>query len=327
MIWLWIGFFALIALFLALDLGVFNRENREISVREALAWTMVWVAVSLVFNLFVWALYDYHWFGMGLDASGAVIKDGGTAALEFFTSYLIEKSLSFDNIFVISMIFTYFKVPTRFHHRVLFWGILGAVFLRAAMIGLGLFLVSHFSWIFYVFGVLLIYGAVTMVLIDEETADPEKGLILRLARRFLPIADDVDECRFTTRVDGKFAFTSLALVLLVVETTDVVFALDSIPAIFAITQDPFIILTSNIFAILGLRALYFVLAGMIGKFHYLNLALAAVLVLVGLKMILHEVVSIGTTTSLLVIVGLLGAGVAASVLTQKDPDDKRPSDP
>jgi tellurite resistance protein TerC len=313
MLWLWISFFILICIFLALDLGVFHKKDQQITVREAAIWTLVWVSVSLLFNVFVWFLYSNHWFGIGLDADGLVVRTGDRAALEFFTGYLIEKSLSFDNIFVIALVFSYFKVPAKFQHRILFWGILGALVFRGVIISVGAYLVSEFSWVFYFFGVVLIYGAVKMLAFDEENADPENGLVLRLARRFLPIKPGFDDGRFTTRVNGEFAFTTLALVLLVVETTDVVFAFDSIPAIFIITNDPFLVLTSNIFAILGLRSLYFVLAGMIDKFHYLNWALAMILIFVGIKMLLHGFLPISTGVSLGVIAFFLLLGIGASM--------------
>ncbi len=322
MFWLWTGFFTLICFFLALDLGVFNRTDRKIGMREAAGWTLVWVSVSLLFNVFVYYLYTHHWFGIGLSPDGSeVIRTGEQAALEFFTGYLIEKSLSFDNIFVIALIFSYFKVPPHYQHRVLFWGILGALVFRGVIIGVGVLLVTHFSWIFYVFGLVLIYGAVKMLLFDAEDADPEDGFVLKTARRFLPVSQGFDGSRFTTQVDGKFAFTTLAMVLLVVETTDIVFAFDSIPAIFAITDDAFIILTSNIFAILGLRALYFVLAGMIDKFTYLNWALAIILIFVGVKMLTHDFFPIDTITSLIVIGTLLSLGIALSLLRNAG-DDK-----
>ena len=319
MLWLWIGFFSLICFFLALDLGVFNRGDRKIGMREAASWTFVWITVSLLFNVFVYYLYTHHWFGIGLSPGGLeVIRTGEQAALEFFTGYLIEKSLSFDNIFVIALVFSYFKVPPQYQHRVLFWGILGALVFRGIIIGVGVLLVTHFSWIFYVFGLILIYGAVKMLLWDEDDADPENGFVLKTARRFLPVSQGFDGSRFTTRVDGKFAFTTLAMVLLVVETTDVVFAFDSIPAIFAITDDPFLILTSNIFAILGLRALYFVLAGMMDKFTYLNWALAIILIFVGIKMLVHDYIHIDTVTSLIVIGVLLFLGIAVSLMRNSE---------
>ena len=321
MFWLWTGFVALILLFLAIDLGLFHKSSRKVGTREAVAWTMVWIAVSLLFNVFVYYLYDNHWFGIGLAADGiTVMRTGEQAAVEFFTGYLIEKSLSFDNIFVIALVFAYFKVPAEYQHRVLFWGILGALVFRAILISLGVLLVTHFNWIFYIFGLILIYSAIKIITFDDEHADPEKGLVLRLARRFLPISAGFDGQNFTTRRDGKFAFTTLMLVLLVVEATDVVFAFDSIPAIFAITDEPFIILTSNIFAILGLRALYFVLAGLMDRFKYLNWALAIILVFVGAKMLLHDFVHIDTTVSLIVIAVLLASGIALS-LWRSPPSD------
>lgn len=324
MIVFWIIFFALVLVLLALDLGVFNREAHVISVREAAGWTVVWVAVSLLFNGFVWLAYHNHWFDSGLGPNGEVLRSGGQAALEFFTGYLVEKSLSVDNIFVIALIFTYFRVPGQYQHRVLFWGILGAIILRGVMIGLGSVLVAQFSWTFYVFGGFLVLVALKMLFLEDETRDPEKGLVLRIARRVLPVAEGFHGEHFMVRVDGKRLFTTMFVVLIVIETTDLVFAVDSIPAIFGIFDDPknvdpFIIMSSNIFAILGLRALYFVLAGMIDKFRYLSYSLAFVLAFVGVKMFTHsmEPKPISNVTSLIVIVSALTIGVVISILMDR----------
>lgn len=324
MLWLWIGFFTLILLLLALDLGVFNREAHVIGVREALGWTLFWIAISLVFNGFVWLAYDNHWFGIGLDPdTGQAVMSGGTAALKFFTGYIVEKSLSVDNIFVIALIFGYFKVPAQYQHRVLFWGILGALVFRGALIGVGAVLVQNFDWVFYVFGAFLAFAALKMFFAGEEDVDPEKGWVLRWARRILPISKGYEGERFISKTSERFAFTPMFLVLIVIEATDVLFAFDSIPAIFAITTDPFIVLTSNMFAILGLRSLYFVLAGMMDRFKYLNIALAVILLLIAVKLMLHEVEAIHHLpewVSPAIICFILTVGIVLSIVI--DPEAK-----
>lgn len=316
MLWLWVGFFVLVLALLALDLGVFNREAHVIGMREAVGWTVFWVALSLSFNVVVYLLYEHQIMGAG--AAGA--RDGATAGVEFLTGYLIEKSLSVDNIFVMALVFRYFRIPAQYQHRVLFWGILGALVTRGVMIVLGVWLVQQFDWIFYVFGAFLIYSGVRMLLEQDEDLDPERSVIVRWARRAFRVSPEIDGQRFTTQVDGAFAFTPLMLVLVVIEAADVVFAVDSIPAIFAITTDPFIVLTSNVFAILGLRAMYFVLAGVIDRFRYLNFTLTLILVFVGAKMLLHAIYPIDNVASLLFIVSTLLVGVLASVAAERRDD-------
>lgn len=307
-IWIWVGFLLFIVLMLALDLGVFHRKAHVISTTEALAWTVFWVVLALAFNVGVYIIYKHSWLGIGHTLSG------GQAALQFFTGYLIEKSLSLDNIFVIALIFTYFRVPLMYQHRVLFWGVVGAVVLRGVMIAAGAVLITRFDWIVYVFGALLILTAARLLVARHDNIEPDKNLAVRLARRFYPVAPDYDGQRFLTHLDGRRAITPLFLALLMVETTDVLFAIDSIPAIFAITRDPFLVFTSNIFAILGLRSLYFALAAVMEKFRFLKKSLVFVLAFVGVKMILSHHHPIPTGVSLAVIVGILSVGVLASII-------------
>jgi len=297
---------------LALDLGVFHRHAHVISIREALAWTGLWVALALVFNVAVYFLYERHWLGIGLELGHALT--GRQAALQFFTGYLIEKSLSLDNVFVMALIFTYFVVPAVHQHRVLFWGVVGALVMRAAMILAGVALIRRFEWIVYVFGGLLLLTAVKMLVVRHDNLDPDKNPLVRFARRLYPVSTVFDGKRFFTTLDGKRAMTPLFLVLLIVESTDLLFAVDSIPAIFAITTDPFLIFTSNVFAILGLRSLYFALAGMMHRFRYLKMSLVFVLAFVGVKMILAHHHPMPTVVSLAVIVGILGVGIVASLV-------------
>lgn len=311
-IWLWIGFVALVLFLLALDLGVFNRKAHVVSAGEALGWTALWIALALLFNAAVYYLYEHHLLGVGLEIGHPL--DGRQAALQFFTGYLIEKSLSLDNIFVIALIFAYFGVPLRHQHRLLFWGVLGALVLRGLMIIAGVALINRFSWMVYVLGALLLVTAVKMLVARHDNLDSERNPLVRLARRFYPVSDDTESGRFFTRVDGHRIITPLLLALLVIESTDVLFAVDSIPAIFAVTRDPFIIFTSNVFAILGLRSLYFVLASALERFRYLKMSLAFILAFVGVKMILAHQHPIPTMISLAVIAGILVVGVIASVL-------------
>jgi tellurite resistance protein TerC len=309
-IWLWVGFNLFVLGMLALDLGVFNRKAHVIRVREALIWTSVWVALALIFNVGVYYMYEHHWMGLGLSAVDPAA--GREAALEFFTGYLIEKSLSVDNIFVIALIFSYFHVPAAQQHRVLFWGILGALVMRAVMILAGAALIQRFDWIVYVFGGLLIVTAVKLLLSKHEEIHPDRNPLVRLARRVYPVSPMFEGGRFFTRIDGRRAITPLFLSLLIVESTDLLFAIDSIPAIFAVTHDPFIVYTSNVFAILGLRSLYFALAGMMDKFHYLKFSLVFILAFVGVKMILEHHYPISKPVSLGVIAAALVVGVVAS---------------
>ena len=289
---------------LALDLGVFNRKAHTVSVREAGIWTAVWVSLALIFNL------------------GLYYIAGPQAGLEFLTGYLIEYSLSVDNIFVFVLVFSAFAVPSQYQHRVLFWGILGALVMRGAMIAAGAVLIENFHWIIYVFGAFLVFAGIRMFFSSEdETVDLENNPVLRFMRRVFPVTDSYRESNFTVVEGGRRMITPLLLVLMMIEVTDLVFALDSIPAIFAITQEPFIVFTSNIFAILGLRSLYFLLAGIIHKFVYLRYGLAFVLTFVGVKMLVEAVdVHIPILASLGVIVAALATSIIASLLSPKSKD-------
>lgn len=311
-IWLWVGFIGLIVGLLALDLGVLNRKAHAIGVREACGWVAFWVSLALGFNVLIYFLYDNNWFGMGLGVGHE--STGWQAATAFLTGYLIEQSLSLDNIFVIALIITYFKVPPIYQHRLLFWGILGALIMRGTMIGAGVALIRRFEWVIYVFGVLLLVTAVKLLVTKTESIDPNRNRLVRLVRRFYPVTPGLEGSKFLTRLDGRRAVTPLFVALLVIETTDLMFAVDSIPAIFAVTRDPFIVFTSNIFAILGLRSLYFALAGIMHSFRYVNVSLVFVLGFVGVKMLLSHHFPIPTGVSLAVIAGLLAGGVVASLV-------------
>ncbi len=295
-IWFWILFNAFVLGMLALDLGVFHRHAHVIRAREAAIWTAVWVSLALTFAL------------------GLYIWEGSQVALTFLTGYVIEESLSVDNIFVIVMIFSYFGVPQQYQHRVLFWGIVGALVMRGTFIGLGALLLQRFEWIIYLFGALLIVTGVRMAIRHDETFDAEKNPVYRLAKRSLPFTTEYDGQKFFTMQNGRRVATPLFLVLLMVEFTDLIFAVDSIPAIFAVTRDPFLVYTSNIFAILGLRSLYFLLAGVVGKFHLLKYGLAVILVFVGIKMVSIEFFHVPILVSLGVIVGVLTTSIVASLL-------------
>ena len=328
----WIAFLLFVLCLLALDLGVFHRRPHVVSVREALAWSVVWIAMALGFAVFVYLGYEHQWLGLGLtpdpvERSAAFpdgrVNDGRAAVLKFLTGYVVEKSLSVDNVFVIAMLFGYFGVPRLYQHRVLFWGILGALAMRGVMIAVGARLVAEFAWVLYVFGAVLILTAVKMMLMKTESADPGETAMIRLIRRFFPVSDQFHGERFFVRgPTGALVLTPLALALVLIETTDLLFAVDSIPAIFAITADPFLVFTSNVFAILGLRSLYFALAGALHAFEYLKHALAVVLATVGVKMLAHgwlkEVLGPNFNLYLLAAVLLiLGGGVLASVVALK----------
>jgi tellurite resistance protein TerC len=302
--WHWVGFICCVLIFLALDLGLFHRRAHTVGFKEALAWTSVWVSLAMLF-------------------AGLLVPMRGTGeALEFLTGYIIELSLSMDNVFVIALIFAYFRVPSQYQHRVLFWGILGALIMRGVMIGIGVAVISLLSWVLYVLGAFLVFSGIKMLFVEPEV-EPEKNLVIRWVRKVYPVATHLDGQNFVTRLDGKWALTPLALVLVMVETTDLVFAVDSIPAIFAVTTKPFIVFTSNVFAILGLRTLYFVLAGAIGYFRYLKYGLSLVLVFIGVKMLLaphgeHEPkwfqVEIPISASLLVVGGIILVSIIASIV-------------
>lgn len=321
--WAYVGFLAVVCLFLALDLGVFHREAHVVGIREAVTWSVVWICTALVFAAAVFFFYDQHWLGLGidvpqLDGSTRPLVGGLEAAKLFLTGYVVEKSLSMDNVFVIAMIFGYFATPAKYQHRVLFWGILGALVMRGAMIAVGAQLIHNFSWVIYIFGGFLILTAIKMAVVASGKIDPEKNLLIRLVRRIMPVSPQYDGQKFFTRIDGRRAATPLFLALVMVEFTDVVFAVDSIPAIFSITADPFLVLTSNVFAILGLRALYFCLAAMIGRFRFLKPALVAVLLFVGVKMMLVQTpYKVDTTLSLVVVLTILTLGVVASAIATR----------
>jgi tellurite resistance protein TerC len=292
---LWTGFLAFVIVMLALDLGVLHRRSREVSTRQALVWSLVWIAISLAFN-------------------GAIYASFGPArALEFLTGYLIEKALSIDNLFVFVVIFSYFGVAPALQHRVLFWGVLGALVMRAVFIVVGGALLQAFHWTIYLFGGLLLVTGVRLLRQQEGDIHPERNPVVRLLARALPVSTNAGAERFVVRDGGRWAITPLFLALVTVEVSDIVFAVDSIPAIFAVTTDPFIVFTSNIFAILGLRSLYFLLAGVIDRFRYLNVGLAAVLIFVGAKMVVVEWIRVPIALSLGIVAGLLVISVVASL--------------
>jgi tellurite resistance protein TerC len=290
----WILFNAFVLLMLALDLGVFHRKNHEVSVKEALTWTFIWITLALVFNAII-----YYWKGQ-------------QQALEFFTGYLVEKALSIDNIFVFIMIFTYFQVPSKYQHKVLFWGILGALVMRVIFIFAGVALIQKFHLTIYIFGALLIYTGYKMFYHNNLKIEPDKNPVIRFFKRFIPVTSEMHEDKFFVKLEGKRFATPLFLVLILIETTDLIFAVDSIPAILAITQDQFIVYTSNVFAILGLRSLYFALAGIVHRFWLLSYGLAVVLIFVGLKMLLIDLYKIPIEWSLLFIATTITASVLLS---------------
>lgn len=291
---LWAGFIGLVLVFLALDLGVFHRKAHAVSSKEALVWTIIWISLSLAFN--AWIYFEF----------------GREAGLQYLTGYLIEKALSIDNIFVFLVLFDYFAVPAKYQHRVLFWGILGALVMRGIFIALGATLISQFHWVLYVFGAFLIYTGAKLLKKRDIGPHPENNRLVQWLRRHLPLTSDYHGQQFFVHEGGRRMVTPLLLVLVTVEATDLVFAVDSIPAIFAVTTDPFIVFTSNIFAILGLRALYFLLADWMGRFHYLKHGLGLVLIFVGAKMLIEHWVEVPIELSLAVVAGLIGGSIALS---------------
>ena len=311
-VWHWVAFIACILVFLAFDLGVFHRHAHVVKFKEAFLWTVDWFSLAMLFAL------------------GLKPLRGEKEALQFVTGYLVELSLSMDNVFVIALIFAYFAIPREHQHRVLYWGILGALVMRGLMIGLGIALISLVDWVLYVFGAFLLYSGVKMLIVKTEV-HPEKNRIVQWVRKFYPVTPHLDGQKFITVWEGRKALTPLALVLLMVETTDLLFAVDSVPAVFGVTRKPFIVFTSNIFAILGLRSLYFLLAGAIGYFRYLKYGLPAVLVFMGVEMLLdpHDrqpplwfQVDIPTSVSLTVVAGILLVSIVLSVFAARH-DDKR----
>ena len=349
MIWLWAGFLLLVLLMLALDLGVFHREAHVVTMKEALTWSAVWITMGLSFAVFVYFGYDHHWFGLGMtvDAVDGVVNTGMNATIKYLTGYVVEKSLSIDNIFVIAMIFGFFAVPPIYQHRVLFWGILGALAMRGVMIALGAALIAAYHWVLYVFGAFLIITGIKMLTLKTDHTDPNQNIIVRVTRRVFPITSRFHGQHFAVRAGapasfasefpgtaalpdeavnqanpGTWMLTPLALALIMVEFTDLIFAVDSIPAIFAITADPFLVFTSNVFAILGLRSLYFALGGMLEQFRYLKVALALVLMVVGVKMLiakwLKALLGSGFNFYLLgVVLLILAGGVVVSLIADR----------
>lgn len=295
-VWPWIGFGLFVVAMLALDLGVFHRRSHAVGMKEALAWSGVWAGLALLFGAGVW-----HW-------------RGGEKGLEFLTGYLVELSLSVDNLFVFLLIFAYFKVPARYQHKVLFWGVLGALAMRAVFIAGGITLMQKFHWIIYLFGAVLVVSGFKMAFGKDREVNPERNPVLKLFRRLMPVTRDYQGGHFFVKQKGAWSATPLFIVLLMLETTDLVFAVDSVPAVLAITVDPFIVYTSNVFAILGLRSMFFALAGVMKLFTYLHYGLAAVLTFVGTKMLVAAFWSIPTLMSLVVIVGLLSVAIIASLL-------------
>ncbi len=304
-LWAWAAVSALIVAVLLADLLIFHRQAHEISMREAAVSSGLWVALGVAFGGVIWA------------------TAGGDRSGEYFAGYLIEKSLSVDNIFVFALLFSYFGVPAAYRHRLLFWGVLGALVFRAAFIFAGAALLENFHWVIYVFGAFLIYTGVKMVRHGDQEVHPERNPVLRLLRRVMPVTDEYHGTRFFIRQAGRTVATPLLAVLVAVETTDILFAVDSIPAIFAVTDEPFIVFTSNAFAILGLRALYFLLAGMMDRFVYLKYGLAAILVFVGVKMVIVDLWHVPTTLSLAVIAIVLALAVVLSLrATRPSPESQ-----
>ncbi len=367
--WAYIGFIALVMLFLALDLGVFHRDAHEVTMKESITWSCIWLACGLSFTGFIFYAYEYNWLGLGLETpvymSGAIALGevtGATAAIQYLTGYIVEKSLAMDNIFVIAMIFGYFAIPAKYQHRVLFWGIIGALIMRGGMIFLGAELIINYTWILIVFGFFLILTALKMAIIKSHS-DPGKNPVVKLAKRFFRTVDFYDGQKFFTRrtvapttiidpitgkntyapaepgtLSARWAITPLFLALIMVEITDLVFAVDSIPAIFAITPDPFIVFTSNIFAILGLRALYFCLAALIAKFRFLKPALILILAFIGIKLLLlaappyfndlglpaseFKSIKIDPIISLIIVLGTLALATVMSILIPDKEESK-----
>lgn len=355
MIWPWVIFIGFVFVMLALDLGVFHRKSHVVSLKESLGWSALWITLGLSFSVLVYFAYDNHWYGLGntRDAVDGVINNGRLAATKYLTGYVVEKSLSVDNIFVIAMVFGSLAVPAQYQHRVLFWGILGALVMRGAMIGIGAALVQNFHWVLYLFGVFLILTAIKMLFMKEKEEHPENNPVVNFLKKRFPITRDFHGQHFLVKAGeetslepaiagqamvpdpvvlgakpGKWLLTPLAVALVLVEFTDVIFAVDSIPAIFSITADPFLVFTSNVFAILGLRSLYFALAGMIEKFRYLKPALSLILLVVGVKMLTAHWLKqwLGDSFNLVVlgvILALLVGGVVTSLIVGAEDEEKK----
>jgi tellurite resistance protein TerC len=336
MIWFWIGFFVFVALLLALDLGVLHRKAEVPTIKSSAYWTVAWMALGLAFTGFVYLMYDNAWLGATLlerDANNIVRPSdtpGPSAAVTYISAYLLEYALSVDNIFVISLLFTSFRIPSQYQHRILFWGIIGAIVFRLSMLSGGAFLAQQFDFLFYIFGAYLIWQGIGLLRHDDndEDDDHERSLIVRIIRRWVRVVAGDHGGKFTVMIDGKKAWTTAAICLISIELTDVVFALDSIPAVLSVSEDVFIMVTSNIFAIMGLRSLYFVLAGAMDKFKYLKLALAILLVIIGIKLGLNKHFHVPHAISLALIAGIIGTGVLASVISnRRNPEPSEPEKP
>ena len=295
----WVAFGIMIFILLALDIAVFNRKSHEIKLKEAVLWSAFWITLALLFNIVVYVFYGHE------------------SALQYLTAYLVEKSLSMDNLFVFLMIFSFFKVPHKYQHKVLFWGIIGALVMRLFFIYAGITLITKFHWIIYIFGVMLIYSGIKMVRDKETEIHPEKNRVLRLFRKFMPTTSEYHGARFFIRKNGILHATPLFVVMIVIETSDLIFAVDSIPAVLAISNDTFIVYTSNIMAILGLRALFFALAGVMNIFEFLHYGLSAILVFVGVKMVIADIYKINIFVSLAVIFSILCISIIASVVNDR----------
>lgn len=309
----WVIFITLIFGLLALDLGIFHKKAEKVSIKESIAWTIVWVTLALSFGGMIYYLYDEQLFGLNPHN-----RPPAKAMFEFYTGYFIEESLSLDNIFVIALIFSYFRIEGRFQHKILFWGIIGAVFFRLVMIVLGTAFVEHFEWATYIFGAILIFSAIKMLRSDEEETDFQQSLGVRLLSKIYPIDWENRSGKYFIKKNGKRYATALFASLVVVEFSDILFAVDSIPAIFSVTKDPFIVFTSNIFAILGLRNLFFFLSGMMDKFQYIKFSLVSILLFVGLKMIFAKWIEIPPVASLGIILVCLATGIIYSLMKSKN---------
>jgi len=309
----WVLFLCMITVFLALDLGIFNREAHEISYKEATKWTIAWSTLGVLFSGMIYLIYSNQWIEIS-----AHTKSPLEAAIQYLTGYIIELTLSIDNIFVIAIIFKSFRIPLKYQHRVLFWGILGALIFRGLMIVFGVLLIQQFTWTTYVFGGFLIFTAIKMAVTDEESEfDPKKSMIYKLVRKMIPVTGRIDGQKFIIRKRGMAIATPLFLALVLIEFTDVLFALDSIPAILGITTDPFLVFSSNIFAILGLRSMYFFIANMLDSFHYLKHSLTVILIYVGVKLILSNHYHLSIGLSLGVILVSIAAGILFSIKYKK----------
>ncbi len=310
---IWIAFLCLVFVLLAIDLSILSKLRQGVpTVKESFRQTLGWISLGLLFTLAIYGIYENQIMGFGVNSTG---KD---AAMQYLTGYLIEQALSVDNLFVIALILSYFKIPPQYQHKILFWGIIGVIATRGLMIGVGFALVQAFSWINYVFGAILLYSAYKMAVTDEsEEVDFDKNWATRAIKKFIPLSNSFGSGDFFTKINGKTAATTLFVALIVVESTDILFAFDSVPAVFSITQDPFLVFSSNIFAILGLRSLYFVLAASMEKFEYLEKALIAILAFIGIKMMIEEYVHIPVGVSLLIVFSLLLVGILASLYVRK----------